>query len=739
MTFRHPLRKDSQGKPGLKIRRGLGTSDVAAADAMVAEMNQLLGDSTWWNAMKRSEAEKTYSAPIVAAFFDEIQAGRVNPREIRESYISLPSREDGYARVLFVGTTGAGKTTLLRHLIGSDHERDRFPSTSTAKTTVSDIEIVQDDTSDFAGVVTFLSEHIAQANVEECVTNACVAVFENKKDEAVADRLLNHRDQRFRLAYTLGSYGADEHDDDDDFSFDDPTDDVEVDVEDNDEDVVGWEEKSKNQARLRDYVARIRDLSKTVIATISKDLGEDIKRLSGGDYDAAQELFEFAVADTEELMAITHDILDDIKSRFELLPTGQLSRMKSGWPETWIFSTEDRGEFIRAVRWFASNYAPQFGRLLTPLVDGMRVRGPLFPDFTDDHTKFVLLDGQGLGHTPESSTSVTTGITARFPEVDIILLVDNAQQPMQAAPLSVLRSVATSGHQQKLAIAFTHFDHVEGSNLPNFAAKRTHVMASVTNGLSNLRDALGGASVIRIMEHNIEARCFMLGGLDRRGKDLPKGFKRELAKLIDHIRKSIEPPATPVAYPEYNMDGLPLAVLAAAQGFERPWLGRLGLAHHSVAKEHWTRIKALNRRIAGEFGVEYDSLRPVADLVARLTEEISRFLDKPARWQPVQPNEAEAEAALDLIRQSVHAQFHNLATQRLIVDELDEWRRAFHQAGQGSSYRRAQTIRSILEAGAPVPDAVLNEPAVKFLENVRAIVVRAVAELQNGDGEEASA
>ena len=58
-----------------------------------------------------------------------------------------------------------------------------------------------------------------------------------------------------------------------------------------------------------------------------------------------------------------------------------------------------------------------FGKLLTPLVDGIRVMGPLFPTFTDYQAKVVLLDGQGLGHTPDSSTSVTTHITRRFSEI----------------------------------------------------------------------------------------------------------------------------------------------------------------------------------------------------------------------------------------------------------------------------------------------------------------------------------
>jgi hypothetical protein len=95
-----------------------------------------------------------------------------------------------------------------------------------------------------------------------------------------------------------------------------------------------------------------------------------------------------------------------------------------------VFKSDDRDDFIRHIRWFSSNYWPQFGRLLTPLVDGIRVKGPLYPNFLSEHPKLALIDGQGLGHSPESSSSVTTHVTRRFSQVDVILLVDNAQQPM---------------------------------------------------------------------------------------------------------------------------------------------------------------------------------------------------------------------------------------------------------------------------------------------------------------------
>ena len=115
------------------MRRGLGTTEEAEAERLVGEMNTLLTDRTWWNANKRADAERKFSKTIVDAFYDEIQAGREEPEALREELIPLPTADDGYSRVLFVGTTGAGKTSLLRQLIGSDPDKDRFPSTAPRK------------------------------------------------------------------------------------------------------------------------------------------------------------------------------------------------------------------------------------------------------------------------------------------------------------------------------------------------------------------------------------------------------------------------------------------------------------------------------------------------------------------------------------------------------------------------------------------------------------------------------
>jgi hypothetical protein len=199
------------------------------------------------------------------------------------------------------------------------------------------------------------------------------------------------------------------------------------------------------------------------------------------------------------------------------------------------------------------------------------------------------------------------------------------------------------------------------------------------------------------------------------------------------FERSITPPPLPDAKPSYDPSGLGFAVQRAADSFQRTWKFRLGFASSAeISKEHWTRVKALNRRIANELDVEYDSLRPVADFVGRITEEISNFLDHPVRWSRTPKDDTEAQEAIAPIRQAVFRELHSLAVTRLVDQHLTDWRRGNDHKGKGSADRRAIDIRGIYELAAPVPGTVNSEPALDFMKAVRHIV-RTAIEDQGGE------
>ena len=722
VSFRHPLRRDARGKVGLKVRRGLDTTDDSRADDLVAELNTLLSDRRWWSADRRADAEREFDLRVVSAFFDGIEVGRLDAAALRESKIPLPGREQGYARVLLAGATGAAKTTLLRHLIGSNHKADRFPSTSTARTTIADTEVVTAD-GPFEAVVTFMSEFEVRAHVDECIEAACLAAIESQSEERIAGALLMHREQRFRLPYILGEWTQQEPSADEEsaFEFEAPGD-----IEDQTGVTAG--DRAANAARLRGYVERIKALAAAVADETAKDFGTLLTQATPDDTAAWLELYSDRLFESEEFAKLALDIKDDIESRFDLLAPDILERSATGWPQLASFSSDDRAMFLDQVRWFSSNHSAQFGRLLTPLVDGIRVRGPFRPlkpelQIAD---RLVLIDGEGLGHTAESASSVSTKITRRFADIDLILLVDSAQQPMQAAPIALLQSASAAGCGDKIAVAFSHFDQVKGDNLRTIAQKRSHVLASVGNAIASLRQRLG-ASVAAALERRLDDRTFLFGALDRELDAIPSGVIGEMVRLLTLFRAASAPEKRVEATPIYATGGLELALRDAVESFLRPWEARLGIvARDGVRTEHWTRVKALTRRFANSWGDEYDTLRPASDLIGCIQEEISRWLDCPAGWTRKPSDDDELVAALNPVRNAVFSALHALVTERLGEQHRAEWMSAYAFSGRGSGLRRVGEIRRIYEESAPPISASMQPAARAFLTEVVRIVREAV-------------
>jgi hypothetical protein len=732
MSFRHPLRKDPRGKQGRKVRRGLGTAQEVRAEALISEMNLLLGDVGWHSISKRAEAERRFDPIVVRAFYDDIETPPTNSWEVRNAVIRLLGSADGYTRAMLIGTTGAGKTSLLRHLIGSHPDRDRFPSTSASRTTISDIEIITSEDESYHAIVTFFNEWAVHTYVHECVADACAALWDECTDERLAERLLTHRDLRFRLGYIIGSWKqsiARAAEGDDDWAYGDENEDSDE-PDETDSVLPTNADVDRMQVVLASFLGRIRGLAREAKQRLNSDLNVDLETLTGSEKEAAQDLFEDIVQSASDFDDLVNDIMDEIKERFGGITIGKLHAHPNGWPQSWEFKSTTREEFVRAVRRFSSNYAPAFGTLLTPLVDGIRIRGQLFPAFVERFPKLVLIDGEGLGHVGDPAAGVASRIARRFGDVDVILLVDSAKAPMLEAPTSVLRAIAASGYQKKLAIAFTHFDLVRGqANLPTFEAQRAHVLSSVHQKLTNLKDIVGQPAV-RAIERDLADRCFMLGFLDRQITEKNRGPVKELVRLIDFCEAAIEHDELTEICPIYDTAGLVLAIQAATTDFHTRWDTILGFKRSgNIRTAHWGEIKALNRRVVLDTDhCEYKDLKPVADLVARLSESVTKFLDNPIRWKPRIPSDAEAEEAISRVQRAVYERLHGFVEAKLLRVPRAQWTAAFDYRGRGSTFDRAKVIQTIYESSAPVPGPALDARSERFLREVRALVHDAVLE-----------
>ena len=301
---------------------------------------------------------------------------------------------------------------------------------------------------------------------------------------------------------------------------------------------------------------------------------------------------------------------------------------------------------------------------------------------------------------------------------------------MQAASLKLLETVGNSGHVYKISVVFTHFDQVKGDNLRSYSQKRDHVRAAIGNALNGLRERLP-QSVMEMLEQRLKANDFYLGGLNQRTDKLPSGFLNDINHLLERMGKSSIRPDMPEANPIYKIGQLSIGLQDAIDGFKSPWWGRLGIEYYeNEPKEHWTKIKALCRRLGNMWGDQYNGLMPVRDLIDQLEASISGWLENPDRWDINPPPALEKkQTKINTIREIVSNGIHRLARRRLINDHLNKWQTAFYFRGVRSSYKRAATIEGIYNAAVPSINSVMSIEAEQFLEDVIQVVREAVEEV----------
>lgn len=720
VIFRHPMRTGSDGKPGLRVRRGLGTDGQHEAKVLVDQLNEILSNEDYWKLSAKETALRKFHPKVVAAFYDSIESKTIDPWSVREQIMPLPKPEDGYSVVQLVGATGSGKTTLLRQLIGTDPKTERFPSTSTAKTTTFDMELITAPGT-YRCVVSFLERERVRFYVEECVGAAVTAAVEGRPESEIVRRFLEHSDQRFRLAYLIGTWPSDE----DALMEMDEDDEGEDELEKEDSEEYGEVDDQERQQiikRLRSFMERILSISKDLRDYVAKQLEVDPNNLNPDERDAFLELIEDSISDNEAAQSLVDDILAEIESKFKLLQNGEFKYDRSEWPIRWVYETNDRTLFLKTVNRFSSNYSANFGKLLAPVVQGLRVRGPFIPKWIQEKEnipRLVLIDGEGLGHTPASATSLPTSVTSRYEIANVILLVDNATQPMQAAAQAVLRSVMSGGHDSKLAIAFTHFDQVKGDNLPNVKARKDHVFASLENALGALEESLGSVSATRV-RRRLQNKVFFLSKIHEPLSPGNKLTTKSLYGLIELFENAIKPPKVTRAVPVYDLANLVLCLRLATEQFHEYWNAKLGLAYKpGLSQEHWARVKALSRRFAYQWEDQYGDLRPVADLIALLSERLARFMDSPREWKPINPPDDARDAAVESVAQEVYSRLHALVKDRLFHDQVHAWGIAYAYRGPGSTKLRARDMRNIYETAAPIPGETPSSDANQFLDIVR--------------------
>ena len=723
IEFRHPLLKDTHGKIGKKVRRGLGTSNEDEAEVLVQHMNTLLSDESYWNPSAKNLAKKLIPEGIVNAFYDEVEYVVQDYKHKREEVLPLKTPDDDYSRVLLLGPTAAGKTTLLRQLMGTDPITERFPATSSAKTTVFDTEIILSEGT-FKAVITFYTESETRELVKESIKSSMKKYFTTNNERDALRIFLEDEEQRFRLSYVLGKLKDKKRfskyeniSSDDDLQL--------IDLK------VSESEQSTNETKIKTYIEQIKKMTKSIVSNCKKEYVTE--QISAEEQLLLEEIIlsEIIDYDGEDLLSLTDDIIEEIKDRFNILsPTDTVSE-KFGWPIYWYKESSDRNEFLKSIKFFSSNSSLMFGKLLTPLVSGMRVQGPFKPDFLSNIPKLVILDGEGLGHTPDTISNLPSKVISSFDFIDAIILVDDAQSPMLASPYSVIKSTAISGHYRKLFLCFTHFDAVKGDNLPAIQDKIDHIYGAVDNLMAKLENELG-YEVKKFLANHFEDSSYYLADLDEKFSDEPKYTftKDQLTELINKLENIILHVTISDVYPKYDVSAISFKIQNAAKRFHNIWRGYLYGSNiiPGIKKAHFTQIKALSRRLGYGGENEYSFLRPISDFWTSFNEQISSFLSSPVSWRPSNPSDEDKLRRIDEIKKKVSSQIQTYAIANIKSKMISEWQIAYDYSGRGSSFQRADKIDSIYDNIIPIPEEEMTDQVKIFVKDILLIIKSTVKE-----------
>ncbi len=733
VIFRHPAVVNTDtGKPGKRLRYGLGTRDEEIADRMTADLNLLLADKRWWSLAARPAATERFDQRVVQIFYAPMVPDHSDMRGVRDELLPLPTRDDGYRTVLLVGTTGAGKTTVLRQIIGTDPTEERFPTTATGRTTIADTEFVLAD-GDFSAVVTFFSLDEVTEHLADCVLQSVVAAFRGEPRAEVRRALLRHRDDRFRFNYVLGDGGSEPSTvmpasllSATSFGSLSAAPDVGMPE-------LGTLDLDETNALIEQLVDRCIVFATETVASIQAELGPQSDEDQRAVAELVEEEIDSRLRDDDDVHLLVDALVDEIRKRFDLIgDIGEIRKNTQGWPVHWSWSTPDRTAFIRNLRRFTSNAKLGFGRLLTPIVQGVRVRGPFRPTWHNGPPpELIVIDTEGLGHTLDSAASLPSKFTRMITEADAVALVDNAQQPMQAAPATLLRAMARSGHGAKLHTCFTHFDAVTGDNLPTPQDQALHTLNSTDGLLARIGRDLGVFAERPLRARFREASYFLADCHRRLDPERDALTIGEFQRLLASLQRSGDRPTLAETRPIYDRTNLVVAVRDAVEEFHDRWNAILGRPSSAIVETaHWATVKALSRRLAVMNEDGYRKLQPVADLHAWLQDQVWVMIQAPVSWTAGEPSEDERQALFDEFANRLSKRMLELAHDRLQVQRNHEWIAAFTQSGRGSTFGRARIIADRIYAeAAPVPQATPAPKQNEFLHQVIHLVRSIAADL----------
>jgi hypothetical protein len=691
ISFHHPICRE--GSIGKKIHKSLKVSDESEAHSLRDQANELLALADTPSLLptkSQAIAEQKYAPVVIGAFYECMTPEPVDYLALREREMPLPPKQKKrrkVPRVLVVGPTAAGKSQFNQQVLQTT--RENYPMRGAGRMTVADTETIVDDV-DYSAVLTFYAENEIREIIKGNIREACEFAYRDPEDKAkIASKLLVDSDKRFRFNYIIGDWAQNTTEEEDEFADEDQ----DADFDDDTTTPTSW-------ATLESCVTQVVAMTEDALQTARRELRPEKEQ-----DEAVVEEYWLQYVDDERLDTLTEEILEEFERRL-CKATGQAT-----WSLTYrIPPTADRAEFFRRLRPFYQNHRKLFGSLVTPLVQGIRVCGRFAPPtfMAAKLPTWVLLDGQGVGHEQAGPTKINRTIppelAKKFSTADLIVLVDRAVPAMTGDAPILLEHLIVRGHQDRLAMVFTHFENVNAPDL-NLAGRKAKVLEGLSNAIQGIASLPKAQRVL--LERTAETKTYFLAKMNE-PIVTTRSTQAELKRLAEHFERSAGEPE-PVQYrPRFNEYTIANVLHREIERYRQDW------SETELASYHWKIMEALTNWIGNAYSDGYPkrNLYPGQDLSQRLVSAVSNELEEPTSWDPEPPESAdETSRILNTIRRDVADRIDKYCKEVLVRDpRTGHWLPAYQNInGPGTKVRRARIVARILEDRAQLPDEGLGE------------------------------
>lgn len=375
-----------------------------------------------------------------------------------------------------------------------------------------------------------------------------------------------------------------------------------------------------------------------------------------------EDAFSDEVIDSE-IDKLTSSFISEIEKNFNNFHSEKYDLFSNDQIE--ISNYTEKGLFIEQLK---SVLGSEWGSITT-LIEYAQIQGDLAADWVNEESKFVIIDGEGIGHSMKEKRDVlSTRHFDFFNFCDSIVLLENSENPFTNGGQGAIESIFLNGYRHKFILAFSKVDKLTNSD----------TNSRFRQDIRNLSNALKSENIDFPIQNK---DSFKLYNLDK--NKINDDGKKSISKILKRIDKTTNSNFKIIEF-DFNNLFLNLDREKYINKFES-----------TLLKRHWATIKAFSKRMLNT-EKDYKTIKPVSLILDFFMREINLFLGSDDQY------DSDIAYTKDTIRQRCSTSILEYIYQNFIVENNHLWEQAYLKRGYGSDRERKEFIFSqIIEKFIP--------------------------------------